>query len=32
MKSGELEKLGPIKTDLGRIDTLKARGLGCKKS
>jgi hypothetical protein len=32
MKSTELDKLGPIKKDLGRIDTLKGRGLGCKKS
>lgn len=32
MKNSEYEKLGPIKTDLGRIDTLKGRGLGCKKS
>ncbi|KFY75145.1 hypothetical protein V499_04844 [Pseudogymnoascus sp. VKM F-103] len=32
MKSGELDKLGPIKTDLGRINTLKGKGLSCKKS
>jgi hypothetical protein len=32
MKSEELDKLGPIKTDLGRIDTLKGKGLSCKKS
>ncbi|KAH7413944.1 hypothetical protein DE146DRAFT_750128 [Phaeosphaeria sp. MPI-PUGE-AT-0046c] len=32
MKGTELDKLGPIKKDLGRIDTLKGRGLGCKKS
>lgn len=31
MKSGEVDKLGPIKTDLGRIDALRAKGLGCKK-
>jgi hypothetical protein len=31
MKSTELDKLGPIKKDLGRIDTLQARGLGCRR-
>jgi hypothetical protein len=32
MKDGKFEKLGPIKNDLRRTDTLKRKGLGYKKS
>lgn len=32
MKSGELNMSGPIKTDLGRIDAFKGKGLSCEKS
>jgi hypothetical protein len=31
MKSGEFKKLGPIKNDLLRIDSLRDRGVSCKK-
>jgi hypothetical protein len=31
IKSSELDKLGPIKKDLSRIDTLRGKGLSCKK-